>query len=190
MLRATLITLTCVVMLSACSKEDEDSSALNDSQSNTAPATVSNESKDTEGAPVQAPKSNAASDQSTAQPAARPNVAIPKLVLAEPPPRRVVENFYADFSSGRIDDALKCLTARYIAAEGGSKRIRAAYQLANAMVHSGWHLDVVVKNERLKGQTALVHAMVDNLDGKGARLKTHRLVREDKAWKIDAIDNG
>jgi hypothetical protein len=125
---------------------------------------------------------------------APPAVSIPPHLIFVQPPRKVVENFYSEFSSGRIDDAMKCLSARYIAAEGGPQKIRSAYALAEAMLHSGWRgtmrMGVQVKNEEFRGQIALVHALVNSFDGKGAQAKTHRLIRENNVWKIDAIDRG
>jgi len=125
---------------------------------------------------------------------APPAVSIPPHVIFVQPPRKVVENFYSEFSSGRIDDAMKCLSTRYIAAEGGPQKIRSAYALAEAMLHSGWRgtmrMGVQVKNEEFRGQIALVHALVNSFDGKGAQAKTHRLIRENNVWKIDAIDRG
>ena len=178
-------------------------------QSPTQPA-ASNETKDP--APTspstQAPAPVASSGQTSPAPQAvtpapavssahvfaPPAVSIPPHVIFVQPPRKVVENFYSEFSSGRIDDAIKCLSARYIAAEGGPQKIRSAYALAEAMLHSGWRgtmrMGVQVKNEEFRGQIALVHALVNNFDGKGAQAKTHRLIRENNVWKIDAIDRG
>jgi len=224
MLRTTLIALSCVAMLFGCSKEETATPAKDSSQDAAAQPAASNETKDAappqpssqdatadqpKDAQVQSPTQPAATSQPAAStPAAGtahvsppPVVALPRPVVSLPPhvvfvqsPGKVVENFYSEFSSGRIDDAMKCLSTRYIAAEGGPQRIRSAYALAEAMLHSGWRgtmrMGVQVKNEEFRGQSALVHALVNSFDGKGALPKTHRLIRENNVWKIDAIDQG
>ena len=175
-------------------------------QSPTQPA-ASNETKDPAPSPS-TPAPVASSGQTSPAPQAAtpapavssghvfapPAVSIPPHLIFVQSPGKVVENFYSEFSSGRIDDAMKCLSTRYIAAEGGPQKIRSAYALAEAMLHSGWRgtmrMGVQVKNEEFRGQIALVHALVNSFDGKGALPKTHRLIRENNAWKIDAIDRG
>jgi len=144
--------------------------------------------------PKDAPTKSAGQTAGSGHGLARPNGSFPKFAILRPSPRRVVENFYSHFSSGRFDDAIKCLSARLVAAEGGAQKVRAMWRFGNALAHSGWHgsmrMAVEVRKEEYRGQTVLVHALVNKFDGKGPRPTTHRVISEGNGWKIDAIDRG